>query len=324
MLMKNAKAVARMFVLTLLVVMIGGHLALAQSRLTIGSSPPGGVWYPLAAGLAEVWNNNVDDLSVTVEGTGGSLVNPRWLADEQVELALNSLDMFYAARDGTAPYEDDPQDLSDLRAFMLQHSSPHFVVTQASSDIQEFRDLEGKRVAIGDRGAAANQRALWMFEAHGMDPSDVNLEYIGDDQAAGALGDGRIDAWIEFIGVPAAPVMNLAETRDIRFVPLSDDGVENLLEEHPFFVPTEIPAGTYTGQEEGYVGYGVTGALMINESVDADLVYEMCMAVEENRDQLLQIHQAFEQWTYEPNIETITGQPLHSGVERCYEELGVM
>lgn len=315
---------ARWTALLAILAIVAGSFGVAQTRLTLGSSPQGGTWYPIAAGLAEVWNNNVEGLSVTVEGTGGSLVNPRWLADGQVEIALNSLDMFYAARNGTPPYEDDAQDLSDIRAFMLQHSSPHFVVALEGSDIEEFRDLEGKRVAIGDRGAAANQRALWFFEAHGMDPDDVNLEYIGDDQAASALADGRIDAWIEFIGVPAAPVLNLAETRDIRFVPLAEDGLERLLEEHPFFVPTEIPAGTYRGQEEGYTGYGVTGALMMSSSIDEELVYEMCMAVDENRDQLLGIHQAFEQWTFDPDIENITGQPLHPGAERCYEELDVL
>lgn len=324
MMMTNTRSRMRTWMLAGLLAALVGSLAFAQTRLTLGSSPPGGTWYPLAAGLAEVWNNNIDDLTVTVEGTGGSLVNPRWLADEQVEIALNSLDMFYAARNGTPPYEDDAQDLSDMRAFMLQHSSPHFVVALESSDIEDFTDLAGKRVAIGDRGAAANQRALWFFEAHGMDPDDVNLEYIGDDQAASALADGRIHAWIEFIGVPAAPVMNLTETRDVRFVPLTEDGLDNLLEAHPFFVPTEIPAGTYRGQEEAYDGYGVTGALMFNASIDDQIVYEMCMTVEEHRAELRQIHQAFEQWIYDPNIETITGQPLHDGARRCYEELGIL
>lgn len=322
--MRTANALLKSMALMLAGIVIASPLALAQQRFTLGASPPGGAWYPMAAGLAEIWNKNIDGISVTVEGTGGAAINPRWLADGQVDIALNSLDMVFAARDGTPPYKDDPQDLSHVRSLMLQHSSPHFVVVKAKSDIHQMSDLVGKRVAIGDRGAAANERAIWIFEAHGINPADVRLEYLGDEQAAGALADGRIDAWLEFIAVPAAPVMNLATTNDIRFIPMDDDAVERLRAKWPFMVPTEVPAGTYRGQEQAYTAYGVTGALLVLDSVPEDVVYEMCMTINDHRKQLAEIHRAFALWSFDPDIETITGQPLHPGAKRCYQEIGVL
>jgi TRAP transporter TAXI family solute receptor len=310
------------FLFIVLVFTCFGQVANAQSRYTIGSSPPGGAWYPMAAGLAEIWNQNIPGITVTVEGTGGAAVNPRWLANREVDFSLTTLDMIFAAREGSDPY-DREYDLSHVHTIMLQHSSPSFVVVLERSGIRTFDDLRGKRIAVGSRGVAANQRAVWFLEAHGIDASEVRLEYVGDDQAAGALGDGRIDAWIEFVGVPAPAVMSLAATHDIHFLDLEDDAVERLRETWPFMVPTTIPAGTYSGQEEDYVGFGVTGALMVLDTVPEEVVYEACMAIHNNRDALASIHQAFTIWEFDADIETITGQSLHPGAERCYSEIGI-
>jgi TRAP transporter TAXI family solute receptor len=295
----------------------------AALRLTLATSPMGGTWYPMAAGLAELFNKEIKDITVTVEGTGGGSTNPKWLAAEKVELAFTTLDMFFKARDGERPYTNK-YDLSAARSIILQHSSPGHWVVLKNSPIKGLEDLKGKRIAIGERGAAGNTRALWYLEVAGIDKDDVNLEYIGDEQAAGALADGRIDAWIEFVGVPAPPVLNLATTTPIRFIDLTDSQVSRLKKKWPYMVPTTIKAGTYKGQTEDFVGFGVTGCFMALDKVPQDVVYQMCKAIDANWDHLYKVHKSFKFWRFDAEIETISGQPLHPGALKFYKEKGLI
>jgi len=295
----------------------------AKLRLTLATSPMGGSWYPMAAGLAELFNKEIPEVTVTVEATGGGSTNPKWLASKKVDLALTTLDMFFAAKEGRRPYKE-PYDLSAARSIILQHSSPGHWVVLDKSPIKELKDLKGKRIAIGERGAAGNTRALWYLEIAGIDKDDVNLEYIGDDQAAKALADGKIDAFIEFVGVPAPAVLNLATTHRIRFLNLTPDEKMKLKEKWPYMVPTLVKTGTYKNQKADFEGYGVTGCFMALDSVPADIVYKMCKAIDENWEHLYQVHKGFRIWKFAEDIETVSGQPLHDGALKFYKEKGIL
>lgn len=295
----------------------------AEVRLTLGTSPMGGTWYPMAAGLAELWNKEIPGLTVTVEGSGGGSTNPKWLASKKVEIALTTLDMFFGAKAGTPPY-NKKYDLSGVRSIILQHSSPGHWVVLDESRIKSLRDLKGKRVAIGDRGTAGNQRALWNFEVVGLKKGDVKLEYIGDAQAAEALADGRIDAYIEYVGAPNSSILNLATTKKIRFLELTKEEEGKLKEKWPFMYPSVIKAGTYPGQTKDFVGYGVTGCLQVIKEVPEDIVYKMCKAIDGNWEHLYKVHKAFRIWKFDKDIEKISSSRLHPGAMKFYKEKGII
>ncbi|MDI7259185.1 MAG: TAXI family TRAP transporter solute-binding subunit [Thermodesulfobacteriota bacterium] len=295
----------------------------AQLRLTFSTSPMGGTWYPMAAGLAELFNNKIQGLTVTVDGSGGAAVNPRKLATKEVQMSMTTLDMIFAAREGTRPFKEK-LDLSDARSIILQHSSPSHWVVLKKSPIKTLKDLKGKKLAIGERGAAGNTRVLWFLDAAGLTRDDVNLEYIGDDQAATALGDGRIDAMVEFVGVPAAFALNLGATAEIRFLGLTKEEEAKLRKSWPYMVPTVIKAGTYPKQTEDFVGFGVTGCLMVLKTVPDDIVYQMCKIIDGNWDHLLKVHQSFQFWRFDKDIDSISGQPVHTGALKFYKEKGLI
>ena len=234
-------------------------------------------------------------------------------------MSLQTLDIVFAAREGTPPYKER-LDLKDIRSIILQHSSPGHWVVLKKSPVKSIADLKGKRIAIGERGAAGNTRAFWYFETYGLKREDVKVEYIGDEQAAEALADGRIDAMVEFVGAPAPSVLNLAATTEIRFLTLGEAEVEKLRKKWPFMVPTVIKTGTYKGQTEDCVMYGVTGTLMARKEMPDDIIYQACKAIDENRDFLLKVHKLFADWRFDKDIETISGQPLHAGALKFYKE----
>jgi len=291
----------------------------AQMKYSLATSPLGGAWYTMAAALAELFNKNIPNVIFTVDGTGGAMVSPRKLAGKQADMALQTLDMVFAAKEGTTPYKEKI-DFRDVRSIILQHSSPGHIVVLKKSSIRSITDLKGKRVSIGERGAAGNQRAFWYFEVYGLGKDDVRVEYIGDDQAAEALSDGKIDAMIEFVGAPAPAILNLAATTEVRFLTLEESYAQKLKQKWPFMVPTTIKAGTYKGQTEDFGAYGVTGTLMCRKEMPDDVIYQACKVMDGNREFLLKVHKLFSDWKFDKDIEVISGQPLHPGALKFYKE----
>lgn len=327
--MKGSRALKLVFISILFLVGLTVQFATAPSvhaeklRLTLGTSPIGGTWYPMAAGLAELWNREIPSITVTVEGSGGGSTNPKWLSSGKLDIALTTLDMVFGAKAGNPPYLKK-YDLTKVGSIILQHPSPGHWVVLKKSPIKSLGDLKGKRIAVGDRGTAGNQRALWNLEIAGIKKDDVTLEYIGDQESAEALADGRIDAYIEYVGVPCATILNLSITSEIRFLELTKDEEQRLKERWPFMYPVTIKAGTYHGQTKDFVAYGVTGCLMVQEEVPEDVVYKMCKAIDENWDLLYRTHRCFRIWKFHKDIETISGQPLHPGAMKFYKETGII
>jgi len=282
----------------------------------------GGTWYPMAAGLAELFNKNIPGLTVTVEGTGGGSTNPKWMAQKKVQLAFQVLDMLQRAKDGVRPYKKK-YDLSDARSVIRMNASPAHWVVLKKSPIYGLKDLKGKRLSIGERGASSNTRVLWFLEAAGLTKDDVKLEYIGDDQATGALKDGRIDCMAETLGVPAGVILNLSTTTKVRFLELTDGEAQYLTKKWPYLAPIVIKAGTY-GQPNDFVGYGVASCYMTIKEVPEDVVYQMCKVIDQNWDFLYKVHKVFRLWKFDKNIEQISGQPLHPGAMRFYKEKGII
>ena len=313
------------FIVLVMVILFVGWVApaTAQQRFSLSTSPIGGAWYTMASGLSELFNKNIPNVVFTVDGTGGAIVTPRKLASKQSDMALTTLDMVFASREGTPPYKEK-LDLKDVRSIILQHSSPGHWVVLKKSPIKSIADLKGKRVAIGERGAAGNQRAFWFFEVYGLGKDDVKVEYIGDEQAAEAVADGRIDAMIEFVGAPAPSVLNLAATTEIKFLSIGDSQAQELKKKWPFMVPTTIKAGTYKGQTEDFVAFGVPGTLMARKEMPDDVIYGTCKTIDENRDFLLKIHKLFADWKFVKDLDTISGQPLHPGAVKFYKEKKIL
>jgi TRAP transporter TAXI family solute receptor len=296
----------------------------AKEKYTFGTSPMGGTWYPQAAGLAELWNKTIPTISVTVDGSGGSVKNPKMLEAKKIQIAMTVLDVTQYARTGQRPYKRK-YDLSDVRSVILMGIAPTHIVVLDETPIYGLKDLKGKRVSIGDRGASSNTRVLYILGAAGLTKDDIKIEYIGDEQARGALNDGRIDCWAEAYGVPAPGVLNLATTRKIRLLELTKEEEARLMKKLPFMNPFVIPAGTYgKGQSKDVVAYGVRSCLMVRKEVPEATVYEMCKSIDENWDYLHKVHKDFKLWKFDANIARISQQPLHPGALKFYKEKGLI
>jgi uncharacterized protein len=301
----------------------------AKGRFTFLTAYPGGAWYPMSAGLGELYNEKLSDIGTWTIESGAGSVNNRTLAQGKGDMGWVSSDLMWMARKGLPPYKVK-DDQSKFRTVMsLSLSQGHWVVLK-SSGIKTFADLKGKRIAMGKRGASSNVRGFFFLEAYGIGKDDFKAEYIGSHDAAKALTDKRIDAFIEFIASPAPLVLEIATKTDIRILSLPHDSKEakSLIEKHPFMVPAKIPAGLYKGVDYDVDSYGVPGSWMALSTVPEEVIYQMVKVTDENWDRLLKVHKSFIQlktkFRNEPWFDKATGKPYHKGVLRYYKEKGIL
>ena len=280
----------------------------------------GGTYYPLGGAIANVWNDNIDGLNVTIEATGASVENIRLLADKETDLAMAMNGPAANAHNGTGDFEGAPVDFSAIGVIYPEVMQ---IIAPESTGIESVEDLKGKRVSIGPAGSGTASAALNILEAYGIDP-DKDIDKFQDNfaDAARKLKDGQLDAAFAVLAVPAGNVIDITTSTPVNVVNITGEGLEKVLDLDPTFSPYEVPAGTYEGQDE--VAYTVSqwAVLYAPNDLDEDLVYEMTKVMYEKKDDIARGHDRGEQISLDTAMEGIDPVPFHPGALRYYQEQG--
>ncbi|MEM9293516.1 MAG: TAXI family TRAP transporter solute-binding subunit [Acidobacteriota bacterium] len=289
--------------------------------LSIGTAPPGGAFFVVGGALAEVLGSHFGDGStqVTAEATQGSQENIRRLAQGDLDLALSNSAITYFGVRG----EGDWDQAYPARAVLTLAPNVALFVTPSGSGIESIADLAGRRVVIGPAGAGFHYFVRPILAAHGIAWEDLTVLHNTQSGAVDMLADGSADA--AFLGgaVPTASITQAASGQSIVFLPFDPEARQRLIDEYLFFRPATIPAGTYRGQEEDYLGLDV-GSMHFIASADADdeVIYEVTRALYENREEVATKHPAGR--AINPNnAARSTGTPFHPAAERYFREAGI-
>lgn len=297
---------------------VAAPAAIAQERLSIATGGTGGVYYPYGGGLAELINNHIEGYSAVAEVTGASVENMALIHRGDSDFALVLADTAYQAYTGTEAF--DGRQVEDARALGSIYPNAVQIVTLADSDITSLEDLKGKRVSVGAPGSGTELNAKAILESNGLSYDDMETFRFNFNETADALRDGDIDAGFWSVGPPTSSILNLAATRDIRLVGLSDEEIANAQEEEPVFAAYELRADLYEGMDEPVQTVSVPNVLVVNAELSDDLAYEVTKVLFEKTDELIAIHPAARDTTVEFSLNA-TPIPLHPGAIRYYEEV---
>ena len=294
-------------------------LAVAQQQLSVATGGTGGTYYPLGGGLAEMIGKHIEGYEAVAEVTGASVENMGlvWRGDSDLALAL--ADTVYQAYTGTGDFEG--RQLENIRALASVYPNAVQIVTLADSGIESLSDLEGKVVSVGAPGSGTELNARALLEANGITYDDFDPRRLNFNETADAIRDGDIDAGFWSVGPPTSSIMNLATTRDIRLIGLSDEEVANAREEVSVFAPYELRAGLYEGMEEGVQSIGIPNVLAVSSEMDEELAYQITKMLFERTDELIEVHPAANDTTVKFAVDS-TPIAFHPGALRYYEEVG--
>ena len=299
--------------------------AAAQTNISVATGGTGGVYYPYGGGLAELINRYIEGYSAVAEVTGASVENAGLIAQGQSDIALALADTVYQAYTGTGEFAEMGDNvkgaLAEIRALGSIYPNALQIVALADSGTTSMEDLRGKRVSVGAPGSGTELTAQAVLGALGITYDDIDEQRLNFNETADALRDGRIDAGIWSVGPPTSSILDLATSRDLAFIPLSQEELEAAQAADPVYAPYTLRAETYPGQAEDVLTISTPNVLIVNASMDEELAYQIVKNMFEHVDELIAIHPAANDTTVEFSMGA-TPIPLHPGALRYYQEIG--
>lgn len=302
----------------------GGALAASKLRLSIATGGTGGVYYPFGGGLARILTQKVAGFQVTAEVTGGSVDNIKLVGAGDADIGLSTIDSAVDGLKGVGAYKDTgPQKIATL--VVLYDSFVH-IVARADAKIAKVADMKGKRVSVGSAGSSTEAIADRLLEAGGLKPmSDVKRENLSVAESAGALKDGKIDAFFWIGGLPTSAVTDLVTTGNVKvvFVPTADV-LGKLNAKYPgLYRSFTMPKGVYAGVPKDVPGVGVLNILFVSADMKADTVEKILKGIFDNLAEVQKIHPEAKMLTLQ-GAAAKTAVPFHPAAAAFYKARGVM
>ena len=243
----------------------------------------GGTYYPLSNEFKTVVEGN-SNYRLNVQSTGASVENVGSLSNGEADFALIQNDIAYFAKNGEGIEAFEGNQIDTLRGVATLYPETITLVTLADSGITELADLSGKTINTGDLGSGTQVNALQILEAAGIE--DFNEQNASFSQAADQLRDGDVDASFVVGGWPVGAIEDLANTNDIRIIPISGDQRDSVKEAASWFADDTIPGGTYTGVEEDVETVAVQAMIATRSGLSAETVEAVTAAIFDNLDEL--------------------------------------
>ena len=296
--------------------------------VTVGSNPPGSVFYALASGLAKVVSE-ATPMQMTVQPYSGTSTFMPLLNSGELDFGINNLvDMALAYQGperlkigGKNPFPHIP----NVR--LVMRGSPFLVglLVRKDSPIKSIHEIKGKRLT----GEYPAQLAVWynLFGAlasAGLTWTDVKVVAVpAVNEGVDALVQGRADVTQHALN--SAKVREADAAIGVRHLSIdcSAEGEKRLRQAVPGYYPRIVKAGAALAVVEDtcFVAYDI--CLTSSKLESNEVVVAVLKAVWENIAKLPPFHPAFNEWTRERAVDPDVTIPYHPAAIEFFKEKGV-
>lgn len=191
------------------------------------------------------------------------------------------------------------------------------------SGIKSIKDFKGKRISIGAVASGTELSARELLEAAGLDPDkDIKGENLGVGDTGSAFADKHIDAAIMLGALGMGGVVEPATLGLVEFIDISDDIINKVIKQSPYWFKFTIPANTYNGQPNAVKTYAGPNIITVTADMPEETVYLMTKAAFEHKKDLVTISTNMKSMTAEGAKNIMI--PLHPGALKYYKEVGAI
>ena len=312
--------------LALAAVLLTPCAAAAQPAVSIGTNPPGSVFYAVGSGLTKVVGD-AGRVRMAVQPYAGSSTFIPLLNSGELEFGVsNAVDMALTYRGpkftigGRNPFPHAP----NIR--LVMRGSPFLValLVRKDSPIKTVYDIKGKRMT----GEYPAHLAVWynMFghlSTAGYTWNDVKVVPVpAVNEGVDALVQGRAD--VSEFSLNGAKVKEADSAVGVRHIgnDCSPAGEKRLREAVPGYYPRWIKAGTATAVHEDICVVAYDLHISTGKGVPDAVVEATLRSVWDNVDKLAPIHPVFKEFTRDRLVDPDTTIPYHPAAIRFYKEHG--
>ncbi|MFO7715882.1 TAXI family TRAP transporter solute-binding subunit [Desulfosarcina sp.] len=296
----------------------------ARTIYKFGGGPAGGVFQFMAGGIATYGPvKDIQEFRILAGASGGSTENLRKVDSGAYAFGVTYSGDIYLARNGLMT--NDPKKYENVMAMAYFYGAPAQLVIKKGGGIKSLKDLEGKKVGVGNAGSGAFANCELLFSHMGI-WDKIERNAMGYNDAAAAFGNNQLDAFWLFVGYPSGAVIMAAQQNDIELLPLyTEAAAAGYFEKYPWLSRVDIPAGTYKGVDAPVPTFQDSALWTANKDVPSDVVYQLLSKIftPEGLAHMVNINKAARSMSVEDGIKGVA-TPLHPGAEKFWKEKGVI
>lgn len=313
----------RLLALAALSAGLAGFSGVADARQDIGfaTSSSGGTGYMYAVAVATVVNERHPDIKITAFPSAGVIENDRLLRNGEAQIILHTGGQAYSSFMGEGKF---PGPFKELRALWPIYASLVQIIVPEESGARKPGDLAGKRVGLGAPGSSANRHVRQVLEIENVTDDRFRAQPNSLPEQVSALKDGKIDALSIIMGASAPALMDLATSRDVRWLSLSQQTIDKLEAMNPpgAIVPVTIPANAYKGQENPIATVGLPIWIMTDGKLDDSTVERIVGTFFDNLDAGAKVHPVVKETTKAFVEGAMPPTPWHGAALKALESRG--
>lgn len=306
-------------ILVAIIVIMCAGCGKSDKELKLGTAKEGGIYYSFGNELADILSDE-GDINVQTKETSGSAANIRLISGGYIDMGIAQADLVDNAINQTGDFKDNKYD--GFSAIASLYTEYCHIVVMADSGIEKIDDLIGKTVCIGEKESGSERNALQILSAYGLNDSLVKIVNLDYNEAENELKAGKIDALFVTMGLNTSMIEDITKDGDVKLLQIEDNQINKLIKTNTFFEKCTIPKDTYRHQEEEINTVAVNSVLLVNDSVDEDIVYKItkCLFEKDTKQKLNKI--ADMNSDYNISADNIPVK-IHEGAKKYYKENNV-
>lgn len=298
---------------------LNGCSGSGSERVKFATGPQGGSWYPLGGAIKNLIETRIEGVNIQIL-PGAGIANVKAVESGQAQIALANSVSTVDGINGRAPFTEKAINVCNVATLYPQYFQ---VVTLPEAGIRSPADLKGKALAGQQKGNTGEAITNHMLRAYGIGFDDLSrVSYGSYTDSVTLMKDGNAQFFTLGTTIPAGAVMDLASAREIKLMPIPDEGLNKMRQFNPGYMRGIIPKGTYPKQTEDVQTVVYATHFIARCELDDQFVYEILDSIYGGADDLASIAKAIKGVTPEKMGKDI-GVPLHPGAARWYKEKGV-
>ena len=239
--------------------------------LTILGGSPGGSFAPFATTVRDIATQGEPQLEIGVETSAGSVENTRRVNENSDYLGIAFASESHLGYHGQEIFAEEGAK-TNIRAVTLLYIAYAQTVVLANSDIHQFEDLVGKKIANGEMGSGSAQTMERLATSVGI-WDQITPVYKSSNEGAAALQAGEVDAFQMLVSVPNDAMAQLAATNEIRMLDMDTPAqASGFYEQYPFYLSGTLPAGAYGSKVAPVNTLSMPTLLIAHKDIPAEVV----------------------------------------------------
>lgn len=291
----------------------------AGVNLNFGSGRQGGSQYPVTVAIGQVLEKLPQFNKFSLQ-PGGSIGNVIKVDTGKSDIAITMSMSVWDGRKGNSPFKKKVVNVVQL---MTLHAFNVVAFVPVDSKIKSYKDFVGKKINFAPVGYSINELGMRLLKKLGIS-GKVKVGHLRINAAVQQLKDGHIDGFLYSPSDRYGPIINLAETREIRAIQLDMSIMKAVIKENPSFYLTSFPKkkGIYKKLVNSVQNLAYPNVIIANKKrISSAQAYAMVKAVAENFSKVAVGDPSLRD--FDPKgMSRQVGTPFHRGAVKYYRERG--